>query len=481
MLTLSFSITKPAQAEFSTTPAIAVGGQYSLVLKSDGSVWSWGYNADGELGDGTTTNRSTPVQMQNLTGVTAIAAGGNYSMILKSDGTVWTWGGNSYGQLGDGTSGSGTSKSIPVQAQNLTGVTTISSGNGHSLVLKSDGTVWAWGRNYNHQLGIGDSTSGPGEDKSTPIQVKNLAGVTAIAGGGIHSIALKSDGTLWTWGGNTYGQLGDGTTKDKSTPVQVKNLTNVIAIAAGYNYCLALKSNGTVWAWGRNYNGELGDGTGGYGVKKSAPVQVQNITDVIAIAAGYDYSFALKSDGTAWAWGGNMTGVLGDGTTESRLTPVQVQNITDAVAIAGRSSHSLALKSDGTVWAWGWGDDGQLGDGTTERRTIPVQVLGPDDGGFLNLLQSTPSITLNITSPEANTAYSEIAGHNTITVAGTVMEINNNNVTVTAELKNTSGVMVKEESVTVEQCQTAKEFSIEFAVADIPEGKYSLEIKAVKS
>ncbi|SMB96533.1 Alpha-tubulin suppressor [Thermanaeromonas toyohensis ToBE] len=365
-------------------PMISAGTYHSLALKSDGTVWAWGQNSYGQLGDGTTTNRYTPVQVQGLSDVVAVAAGGGHSLALKSDGTVWAWGANNYGQLGDGTTAN---RYTPVQVQGLSGVVAIAAALGsHSLALKSDGTVWAWGYNYYGQLGDGTTTN-----RYTPVQVQGLSNVVAIAAGGSYSLALKSDGTVCAWGYNGQGQLGDGTTTNRYTPVQVQNQnlqSSVVAIATHGNHSLALKSDGTVWAWGANAYGQLGDGTT---TNRLTPVQVWNLSGVVAIAGGGNHSLALKSDGTVWAWGYNGAGQLGDGTTISRYTPVQVQGLSGVVAVAGGSNHSLALKSDGTVWAWGQNGYGQLGDGTTTNRTTPVQVLNLNLGPWITSITVTPS------------------------------------------------------------------------------------------
>ena len=350
----------------STGGTIAAGDFHSLRLLADGTVWTWGSNDNGQLGDGTTTNRATPGLVSGLTGVISIAGGSGHSLALKSDGTVLAWGYNFFGGLGDGTT---TNRPTPTPVSLLTGVIAIAGGGYHSLALKNDGTVWAWGLNNNGQLGNGTTNN-----STTPLQVSGLTGVIAIASGANHSLALKSDGTVWAWGNNLYGQLGDGTTNQSTTPVPVGGgLTGVtvIAIAGGSGHSLAEKNDGTVWAWGLNGNGQLGDGST---TNRPAPVQVSLLAGAIAITGGFYHSFAVKNDGTVWAWGNNLYGQLGDGTTTQRTTPVQAFGLTGMIRIAGGGYHSLALKNDGTAWAWGNNFYGQLGDGTTTNRPTPVIV-----------------------------------------------------------------------------------------------------------
>lgn len=293
-----------------------------------------------------------------------VAVGSNHSLIIMPDGTVRATGLNYYGQLGDGTN---ENKNTPVQVQNLSDVIAVAAGNDHSLALKADGTVWAWGRNLKGQLGDGTTT-----DRSTPVQVQNLSDVIAI-GGGIHfSVALKSDGTVWAWGWEYGGRLGNGKTENNivSTPVQVSNLTDVVAIDAGASHILALKSDGTVWAWGSNNSGQFGIGTYS-STPQPTPVKT-HFTEVVDISAGPNYSLVVKSDGSVWGSGSNQSSKLGQYADQSyyyepvkATGPIAWGNVvtkyngTNAVAVSASDNHSLILLADGTIEAWG--DNNYLG------------------------------------------------------------------------------------------------------------------------
>lgn len=310
-------------ASAAVAPRVAAGYVHSLALTSDGTVWAWGLGRYGALGNGGTANSATPVRVSGVTGAIAIAGGDQFSLALTSDGTVWAWGSNGSGQLGSGTADN-SSHPTPTRVLGLTGVTAIAAEGYSALALKADGTVWAWGDNYFGSLGNGTAD---GNAHPTPTLVLGLSGVTAIAGGLHHSLAVKSDGTAWAWRRNTDGQLG-ATSGDSCgasnfacsrTPIQVDGLSGVTAIAGGWYHSLAAKSDGTAWGWGWNGDGELG--TGAYGTFpcycSRTPVQVSGLAGVVTVAGGDYHSLATKGDGTAWGWGYNRDGELGTGSAIS--------------------------------------------------------------------------------------------------------------------------------------------------------------------
>lgn len=364
-------------------PVIAAGTGHSLALKDDSSVWSWGLNSTGQLGDGTTSNRNSPVAASALSDVQALAAGAGHSLALKTNGTVMAWGSNARGQLGNGTN---SQRNSPT-GLSLTGVTRVAAGELHSMALRNNGTVWAWGSDLQGQLGdgaappppppskTGTPSGPPAGEKWSPIQVPGLNGIIAIAAGGSHSLALRSDGTVWAWGANSLGQLGDGTTTLRESAVRVAGLNGVIAIAAGQNHSLALKNDGTVWAWGDNVSGQLGDGTN---TRRLVAARSGAFSGAIRIAAGAHHSLAILQDGSVAAWGENMQGQLGDGTTTSRNQPVSMTGVTQAIEIGGGSQHSIVVMEDGSVWTAGGNAQGQLGVPGGAPRLTPSSVPGFD-------------------------------------------------------------------------------------------------------
>lgn len=354
---------------------VAAGLNHSAAIGSDHNTYAWGGNALGQLGDGTTTSSATPVRVQAPAGVdfVSVSVGVNHSVALGSDGNAYAWGDNSHGQLGDGgTAGS----RVPVRVRAPAGVTftALVTGVFHSVAIGSDGNAYAWGRNTYGELGDGTTTS-----SATPVVVQVPAGVsfTSLAAGVYHSVAIGSDGVSYAWGDNGFGQLGDGTTVASHVPVPVQAPPGVTftAIAAGVYHVVATGSDGNTYSWGANTSGQLGDGTT-TGSPTPVPVQTPAGVTFTGPAAAGGHSLALGSDGATYAWGDGDLGQLGDGTTTDSLTPVPVQappGVTFTGLAAG-GGHSIALGSDGNAYAWGDNGSGGLGDGTTTNSSTPVRV-----------------------------------------------------------------------------------------------------------
>jgi len=349
--------------------AVSGGWNYALALKSDGSVWAWGANDNGQLGNGTTTGSLVPIPVPSLAhGVIAIAAGWDAAVALKSDGSVWTWGANDRGQLGDG---SHAASQVPVRVSGIGGrVTAIAAGFSYALTLKSDGTVWGWGDDFQGQLGNGQNA-----DTTSPVAVHGLTGrVVAISAGKAHSLAIEADGSVWAWGDNGGGELGvDTGDVFQNTPVRVAGLSgHTLAVAAVVDHSAAIEAGGTLWSWGREFL-PSGDYMG-----TDAPTPMPGLTNVKQIAGGWSFFVALEANGSVWAWGENLD-TLGDGSGhDSPNNPVAVLGLDKGVVTIGTGiENGYAVTSKGVVWSWGNNNHGELGNGTVDPEggsDQPVQM-----------------------------------------------------------------------------------------------------------
>lgn len=330
---------------------VSAGYSHTVAIKTDGTLWAWGGNLRGQLGDGTTADKSSPVQIGAATNWQSVSAGVQHTVTVRSDGTLWAWGDNFYGQLGDGTTAN---KSSPVQIGSATNWQVVAAGSYYTIAARSDGTLWTWGYNGSGQLGDGTTSS-----RYSPVQLSTATNWHSASAGWSHTVAVKADGTLWAWGNNGSGQLGDGTTTNRHNPVQVGAATNWQSVAAGRSHTVAIQTDGTLWAWG---NGS------------SNLVQIGSATNWQSVAAGTGHSVAIQTDGTLWAWGANLYGQLGDGTTVTRSTPVQLSATTNWLAVSAGGIHSVALQTDGTLWSWGGNGSGQSGNGTFGDKSNPVRI-----------------------------------------------------------------------------------------------------------
>jgi alpha-tubulin suppressor-like RCC1 family protein len=418
---LAFAVAAPPAPAASRKPRrVAAGNGFSLAVRPDGTVWAWGDNSSGSLGDGTSTHRATPVQVSGLTNVKAVAAGMSHSLALRADGTVWAWGFNQHGQLGDGTT---TARYSPVQVPGLTDIIAVSAGHSHSLALRNDGTMWAWGNNSDGQLGDGTTTA-----RYSPVKVKKLAmpmevPAVAIDAGGYHSLALDASGMVWSWGDNATGQLGDGTFTDRTAPGPVGWLTGVHAISAGSVHSLALRENGSVFAWGNGQEGQLGNNTTTVFQPTHVPVWLQG---AVEIEAGFLHNLARTNDGKVWAWGRNSTGQLGDGTTTMRIVPVTIP-VPYGQALAGGYDHSMTLTTDEQVFTWGRNNYGQLGDGTNTDRSTPVRAP----------LTGSNDVRYDYSASNTNSALQNTVNRTITLKAGDMLEVGTCNLSGTSATGDT--------------------------------------------
>lgn len=342
--------------------AVSAGGKHALALKSDQSLWSFGDNTFGQLGKESIRKSSHPLKIGD--GFSHIAAGATHSMALRNNGSLWTFGNNEHGQLGANFA---PSQNRPVLAGE--DFVAVSTGEGFTVGVREDRSLWAWGRNGLGQLGDESTTT-----RTAPVQIATNA--VAVASGRAHTLVLKADGSLWAFGDNSFGQLGDGSTQQRTSPVQIGEGSTYVEIAAGRDHSLAITSDGTLLAWGRNERGQLGINTT---EAKHSPEPVINGSDFIKIAAGSDFSAGVREDGSLWAWGANDDGQLGLGDegqaadgVQDHLIPTEVTS--GFTSLSAGMEHVNAIASNGQLWGWGRNASGQIGDGSNRHRKEPVPI-----------------------------------------------------------------------------------------------------------
>jgi alpha-tubulin suppressor-like RCC1 family protein len=431
---------------------VAGGDFHTLVLRTtDNTVWAWGLNYDGQLGDNTTAQRMTPIQVTTLSGVVAVAAGAKHSLALTSAGVLYAWGDNQYGQIGNGNN---TDQKLPVQV--MTGVALVAAGDYHTIALKSDGTFYTWGRNNEGQLADGGTT-----DRNSPYQVTGLGLVSAIAGGGSHTLVVLVGGSMKSWGKNSNGQLGDGSTYARATsPVAVSTVTTATSAAGGSAFSFARNAAGTLHAWGYNSNGQLGFGDT---TQRPTPTQLTTPTSVAAVATGDYHTIALLDDGSVMAWGNNSYGSVGDGTGVQRTSPVVVPGLSSVVAVGAGQYHSVAVTSAGEVWTWGYNNTAQLGDGTTATRLSPVKVA---EAGF-SWKAATPTF-----SPVPNTYTT----NQNVTISCATSGATIRYTTDGTEPSGSSSLYSSPVGITTSTTLKAKAFEDGLADSNVASGLYTLKV-----
>ncbi|WP_442902370.1 RCC1 domain-containing protein, partial [Flavobacterium sp.] len=351
---------------------ISSGDYFNLGLKPNGTLWGWGSSNFGQMGNGSEADFYNPTQLNTATDWQQAVCGPYNTFVIKTNGTMWCSGNNSSGQLGIGSTVS--YLNTFTQMGTDTNWSQVSASNSFTLALKTNGSLWGWGQNDSYQMGNGTCCS----NRLSPGQIGTDTDWTLIQAAGIvrTGLALKSNGTLWGWGGNSTGLVGPSNVGSRQYPTQLRPETDWATISAGNGHALALKTNGTLWGWGAGNYGQAGD-TFPTIYFRDTPVQVGTNTNWVYIGTGHSTSYGIQSDGTLWGWGRNDTGQVGDGTTTNRTQPVQIGTDTDWIRVTGGVNHGIAQKANGAIYTWGSNDYGQLGNGGTTTVSLPTAITVP--------------------------------------------------------------------------------------------------------
>lgn len=335
---------------------IEVGGFHTLALDNENNLWAWGCNEQGQLGDGTTTERTSPTKIETDITFVQLSVGYMHNAGIDDEGKLWTWGYSAFGALGDGTT---IKKNKPIKIMEDKIFKKVIASDSSTLAIDINDEIWYWGRVYGSNNAI-----------RIPQKLDFKIEYSFISGNS-HYLFLDKQNKLWGWGNNYNGQLGDGTTTERTRPIQIKTETKFTQVSAGDRCSLAIDSEGNLWGWGNNNYGQLGDGTK---TKKITPVQIETETKFKQVSAGEKHSLAIDYEGNLWSWGYNIYGQLGDGTTTEKLNPIKITEGIKFEKVYARCYSSLAIDVNGNLWSWGSNGNGELGDGTTTDRLTPVQI-----------------------------------------------------------------------------------------------------------
>ncbi len=436
--------------KYTISDKISTFYQNSFILRTNGTLWGWGSNIHGELGDGTNVTKKSPVQIGGAEWK-QVSAGYNHTLAIKNDGTLWSWGFNMMGQLGDGST---IDKRAPIKIGSDKW-RQVSGGYNFSIAVRTDGTLWAWGYNDHGQLGNGGISNA-----YVPTKVGTASDWKVVSARKNFVVAIKNDSTLWAWGINDNGQLGDGTKTEKYVPVQIGTDKNWKSVSAGWDHVLALKGDGSLWAWGNNTYGQGGDSMQNLVL---TPRQLGTAHDWKEVSAGFMHSMAMKTDGSVWAWGYDYYGQLGDATTGSAtLAPEPVAGATGYAHVCAGYCYSLLLGADGSYCGAGLNSFGQLGNGTT----VNASRFGCFSG---DMYKSTASSMIAASQPEPGNR--SFIGQNYPNPANNYATVDcyiaEDNASASIVLYNISHVALKQYAI-----ETSGESHITLDLQDLPAGMY---------